>query len=696
MRRRQFIKSLLSSALLWKPSLLLAGQDSSSAPAPDGTVKRVLVMFKCHFDAGFADTQAAMIRRYFTQFFPQAMDLAAHLRDSGSYRYVWTTGSWLLYEYLEQAAPEQRRRMEDAVQRGDIAWHALPFTWQTEMLDQSMISGSIALSQALDRRFGRTTTGAKMTDVPGHTRGLIRPLAQQGVTFIDIGVNDASKVPQVPPMFLWKAPNGSTLAVMYHAGYGGVARVPHSDLAIATVVRDDDSGPHTAEEVRDTYANLKRQFPNADIIASNLAEIANAVEPHRSSLPIITGEIGDTWIHGVASDPLKVARYREVARLRQAWLEQKKFAIGDSTDVALLRHLLLEVEHTWGTDTKTWLDFDHYTPGDLASMLDTKNYKVVEFSWQEKRQELYKGMEALPSPLTEEAQQAVRNLEAKRPRLHKPMALPARNEVETEHFALRVDSKTGAICRLLNKKSGREWASDQRPLALFSYQTLSQQDYALFFSSYVISEEDWAKKDFGKPNIERFGAKSQDWLPSVISLTQDGTPAEHRVVSQLAINDAEALHSGRAAFPAEMYMELVLPKEEPVIHVNFSWFGKPATRMPEAMWLSFHPVAPDPRRWMLEKSGEPVDPLGVVAFGNRHMHALSKGFSYDDDSGTFAVETLDAPLVSLGVKSALYFSNVQPNLSAGVHCNLYNNTWGTNYLMWFGEDMSFRFRLRLT
>jgi len=42
------------------------------------------------------------------------------------------------------------------------------------MLSQSMIEGSLALSQSLDRRFGLVTTGAKMTDVPGHTRALSR------------------------------------------------------------------------------------------------------------------------------------------------------------------------------------------------------------------------------------------------------------------------------------------------------------------------------------------------------------------------------------------------------------------------------------------------------------------------------------------------------------------------------------------
>ncbi len=693
MRRREFIKSAVSSALLWKAPALLALQAPSTSPAPDPAVKRVLVMFKCHFDAGFIDTQTAVVHRYFAEYFPKAIDLASQLRESGNQRYVWTTGSWLLYEYLEQATPEERKRMEKAISAGDIAWHALPFTWQTELMDASMISGAIGLSQTLDRRFGKSTTGAKMTDVPGHTRALIAPLAAHGVKFLDIGVNDASTPAEVPPLFVWKNPGGSALIVMYHHGYGDVVRVPDSDVAIAIVVADDNSGPHSLKEIHETYSTLSDRFPNAQIVPTSLTEIANAVEPHRGSLPVLTSEIGDTWIHGVASDPLKLARYREVARLRQDWLARGKFSVGDATDVALLRHLLLEVEHTWGTDTKTWLDFDHYIPSDLAPMLDTKNYRVVQFSWQEKRQDLFAGVAALPSPLREQAQMAVRSLEAVPPRLAQPNPFPTAGEIETPHFVVGIDPKTGAIHRLRDKKSKREWASSEHPLALFSYQTLSQQDYSRFFASYVVSEEDWAKKDFGKPNIERFGAQSQEWLPSVADLQVEEGKQGHRLVARLEVHDPEALRSGRAAFPQRMYLEMLFANSEPVIHLNFSWFQKPATRLPEALWLSFQPIASDPAGWMLEKSGQPVSPSDVVASGNRHMHALSKGFGYKDDSGTFFVETMDSPLVALGTKSPLPFSNRQPDLSAGIHCNLFNNAWGTNYIMWSGEDMHFRFLL---
>jgi hypothetical protein len=693
--RRSFMKSLLGSALLPKASSLLAFQNPIASPAPDPSVKKVLVAFKCHFDAGFQDTQAAISQRFFKDFFPKAIQTASQLRASGGKeRYVWTTGSWLLYEFLEQASPEERRTMEKAISDGDIAWHALPFTWQTELMTPSLIAGGLSLTQSLDKRFGRKTTGAKMTDVPGHTRGLVSPLASNGVTFLEIGVNDASTPAELPPLFNWKDTTGATLTVMYHHHYGAAIVVPGSDLAVATVVRDDDSGPHALDEIHDAYADLAKQFPNAEIVATDLTHIAEAIAPHAHQLPVISQEIGDTWIHGVASDPLKLARYREVARLRDQWLAEKKFALGDATDLACLRRLLLEVEHTWGTDTKTWLDFDHYTPNDLASMLDTKNYKVVAFSWREKRQDLTDAVATLPASLRTEAESALRNLQPTLPKLTKPRALSSPHEIENAHFIVGLDPATGSIRRLLSKKQKREWASANNPLALFSYQTLSQSDYAEFFRSYVISEEDWAKKDFGKPNIERFGAQSQDWTPSVVEVHLEKSAAGARILAQLKIDDPESIRSGRAAFPAKLYLELSLPESEPAVHLTFSWFNKRPTRMPEAMWLTFHPIVTDPNGWLLEKSGQPLSPTDVVSGGNRHMHALSKGFQYRDANGSLAVETIDAPLVALGKKSPLYFSKAHPDLSAGIHSNLFNNAWGTNYIMWFGEDMKFRYVLR--
>jgi Domain of unknown function (DUF5054) len=695
MKRREFVKAMTmaGTGMALRPEFAFGQR-------PDAGVKRVLVMFKCHFDAGFIDTQYNVVHKYFNQYFPQAIEVARAANAGGKRRYVWTTGSWLLYEYLEQAAGAERKTMEDAIARGDIAWHALPFTWQTEMLSQSMIEGSVGLARSLDRRFGKVTTGAKMTDVPGHTRGIIVPLAGQGVTFLEIGVNGGSTPAQLPPIFLWKNPSetngaGASLAMMYHHEYGGVAVVPGSDLALVTEVRGDNSGPHTAQEIDKIYSELAARFPDAEIAAANLSEMADALLPFHNKLPVVTEEIGDTWIYGCASDPKKVARFREIARLREAWLAKGALSVGDATDLQLLRHALLEAEHTWGTDTKTWLDFDNYEPAELARMLDTKNYKVVEWSWIEKRQDLLEGVATLPEALREEAELAVAGASAMWP-VTSPSASPvdAGKPIETEHFILGIDAKSGAITRLKNKSSGREWASEKNPIGQFSYQTLSADDYQRYQASYVTTNADWAAKDFGKPNIERFRAKRQLWQPAIVDVSAAGAGMTDRILIRMQFKDDDAFFSGRASFPRAAYLELVLPKDKAEIRMNFSWFGKPATRMPEALWLTFNPIVEDAKGWELEKTGEWISPFEVVASGNRHMHCLRQGFRYRHGADTFDVDTLDAPVVALGERDPLLFSNEQPDLSKGIHSCLFNNCWGTNYIMWYGEDVRARYVLR--
>ena len=654
-------------------------------------------MFKCHFDAGFIDTQAAVIKKYFEQYFPQAIRIANTLRQAGEDRYVWTTGSWLLYEYLEQAGSRERKRMEQAIAAGDIAWHALPFTWQSELLNRSAIAGAIGFSKSLDRRFGRNTTGAKMTDVPGHSRGLIAPLAENGVTFLDIGVNSASTPPDVPAAFVWKEPGGASLTMMYHRlAYGGVVSLPGSDLAVAVEMRDDNAGPHTLEEIRKIYADLRRQFPKASVRAANLTDIANAVEPHKNALPVFTQEIGDTWIYGVSSDPVKLARYREVLRLRTEWIRGGKLQVGAREDLAFLAKFALAAEHTWGTDTKTWLDFDHYTPDALAQMLDQPRYKTVTGSWIEKRADIDQGIAALPPALRDEARERLQRLKPVAPatslwKAHDPSTL-----VETPHFMIGLDPVTGALVRLRSKAGNREWSSAGHPLALFSYQTLSKGDYDRFLTSYITVETDWAPKDFGKPNIEKFGALSRTWTTRLTECLSVEDRQQHRIVARLRIGDAGAPAPAVTAWPAELYLDLVLPKSRPVIHIDLTWFGKRPNRLPEAIWLTFNPIAPQPENWVLSKIEAPVSPADVVRGGNRHMHALSSGLAYHDEHGRFTIESLDAPLVALGEKSPIYFSNAQPDLSKGIHFSLFNNGWGTNYVQWFGEDMRFRFTIGMS
>jgi hypothetical protein len=102
------------------------------------------------------------------------------------------------------------------------------------------------------------------------------------------------------------------------------------------------------DRLQDILARVRRQFPGAKVICSGLDEFVThllEIAP-RLDLPVVQSEIGDTWIYGVASDPRKVAEYRELMRWRQAALPRYGTA-----SLARFDQLFLKLpEHTWGVN----------------------------------------------------------------------------------------------------------------------------------------------------------------------------------------------------------------------------------------------------------------------------------------------------------------------------------------------------------
>src|SRR4051812_15239316 len=108
-------------------------------PELEPQVKEVDLIFKTHLDIGFTDYARNVVQRYMTGYIPQALKIARQMREENRpERFVWTTGSWLIYEYLEKAAPRERAILEEGILAGDIRWHGLPFTTHSELLDSSL------------------------------------------------------------------------------------------------------------------------------------------------------------------------------------------------------------------------------------------------------------------------------------------------------------------------------------------------------------------------------------------------------------------------------------------------------------------------------------------------------------------------------------------------------------------------------
>lgn len=50
-------------------------------------------------------------------------------------------------------------------------------------------------------------------------------------------------------------------------------------------------------------------------MASTMENFLEGVVPKKPQLPVVSKEVGDTWIMGVSSDPRKTAEYRAATRV---------------------------------------------------------------------------------------------------------------------------------------------------------------------------------------------------------------------------------------------------------------------------------------------------------------------------------------------------------------------------------------------
>ena len=241
---------------------------------------------------------------------------------------------------------------------------------------------------------------------------------------ISVGINDGTPPPLVPSTtacysgerqirspFVWLdvQSNTSVIVDMHPGGYGGILPI-NPDEGVPYYSRDgvlcdcigvigfdevlcyawkgDNYGPANLTQVEANFETFYRTFPNAkEVAASTLSEYWLLLSEHQDKLEVVTSEIGDTWMYGSSSDPLKLATMRYMMRAR---------AIEDSAEdngYAEFSRLLLKLpEHTWGSCGSGHMHVskpkDVWTSSELAAAVQLQKdpfYTVVQESWDEQR-----------------------------------------------------------------------------------------------------------------------------------------------------------------------------------------------------------------------------------------------------------------------------------------------------------------------
>ncbi|GHA25356.1 hypothetical protein GCM10007989_21280 [Devosia pacifica] len=636
---------------------------------------KIHLVFKTHLDIGFTDLAANVRRQYHERFIPQAIATAEHFYAEDAQRpaFVWTTGAWLIWDHLHRGDRQSVERLVSAIERGLITWHALPFTTHSELMSPALFRAGLSYAKELDERFGRQTTGAKMTDVPGHTLGIVPLLAEAGVKFLHLGVNTASPVPDVPPIFRWRAPDETEVVVMYQGSYGATDFPAGPDIGLSFAHTEDNIGPQSVGQTVEALRSLSRQYPDAEIVASTLDAFGEAMWARREQFPIITEEIGDSWIYGAASDPLKLTKFRALQQLHDGWANDMT-----AERLAFARGLAMVAEHTWGVDIKTYLrDTRAWDQADFAKARQNDyRFRLAERSWQEQRDYID---DALAELGPADRQAADRALE--------PLSVPAAME-PTEGTSLidggwsaELDPQTGDIKNLVSPQGMR---IEGRGGSLIGYRHESYDWAALqaHLDTYLQHRLEWAILDHDKPGLA--GAKT---ARTATHVPRHAGVADGRIaVAQL---DSAAYQQLGAPSRCEWHLRGI---DEHNVEVTLVLRTKLANRMPEAGFMHVTPT--DAHVWRLRKMGLWHNSDDIVRRGGGQLQGIEAASAKSAGRG-LSVVPLDMTLVSPFGAPFLPFQPEVPDFSGGLRFNLYNNKWGTNFTMWWEGDITYRMRLSI-
>ncbi len=642
-----------------------------ASAAQNKDVTRVYAVFKTHLDVGFTDLSSVVEKRYLTEFIPKALEVGEKLRADGSgERYVWTTGSWLIWNYLNSASDADVKRLEDAISRGDIVWNAVPYTVETETMTEDLLETNLRVARLLDKKYGKKTIAAKMTDVPGHTRSIIAPLARNGVKFLHIGVNPACPIPAVPSFCRWRDPDGNEIMLVYQQNYGTEDILPDGKTVISVNFTGDNHGPHSYEAVKNIYAGLRQRYPNAEIIAASFNEIAEALGKHKDTLPVVTSEIGDTWIYGYGSSPIRMAKFRTLSRLYSKWLREGKIKRESTESIAFALELGLIAEHTQGMDIKTHLaNWDKYDTDKFLAARSSAPFRKVEQSWKEIDDYLYKAIYCLPTALRAEAADSLAAID----RIKSPAV------AKSKKVSADSDWNISLLTDNLLKVAG------------VRYRMFDSKDYDSYLDRYLRARYGWALDDLGKTGLDKSGAVSANIGAREVSRSVTKEKNGTRTVSELQFPATDSVDS--RVYPEKIIVNTFAHKNGRKADIELTVVNKPAVRLPEAYWLSFS--ADGINGIVAEKTGRRVDILDVVEKGNRRMHGIDRYVDMMTSHGTIRIWSKDAFLVNIGSADGLDYSTSMPDTAGGIHFNLSNNLWDTNFSMWNEGSLTYRFTVEL-
>jgi len=364
----------------------------------NNTVTDIVIAFKMHVDIGYTDWAEGVLQKYTGPMLEKTLnsiDQTASLPKAE--QFVWTIPAWPLQYMLDNCSPQNKLRLEKAIKDQRIVVHALPFTTETESSDMENLTRGLSYANNINERYGlKPARDAKLTDVPEHSWVIPTLLKNAGVDILHIGCNSGSSAPDVPTLFWWQGPDGSKLLTFYWAQYYGSGILPPKDWPhktwLAMIHTHENTGAPDPKEVAALLKEAKEKMPNARIHIGRISDFYDLLMKENPKLPVIKGDMPDTWIHGFMSMPAEV-KINKVFQREAYTTEQlnthmnlwkgKDISIDKYVNKAAENMLLFD-EHTFGAAISHGHQLFWKYGDDFRINKAEDNYYFLEKSWEEK------------------------------------------------------------------------------------------------------------------------------------------------------------------------------------------------------------------------------------------------------------------------------------------------------------------------
>ena len=493
----------------------------------------------------------------------------------------------------------------------------------------------------------------------------------------------------------------------------------------------DNQGPPSPAAVEHIRKVAEERLPGVRVHFGTLDDFARALAAEKPELPVVRGDMPDTWIHGFGSMPIETKISHAIRPFQPALdtLDTQLRMWGLNVApvapalAAAYEQSNLYGEHTFGPAAPNMGSWNSRTPRDLygdewkaayargayaayEQAFDGKRAyarKEVEIVYRElgsrldllaqsvntagKRVVVYNGLPWKRSGTVEVDGQSIyvenvpangyKTVDATPPSRQTPESggvAASANSLDTSFYRVKFDLKRGGIASLIDKKSGSELVDQASPYVLgqFLHERFDAQrmhDWLMLYSRPPGGCAGAFIKSTTPKDLTYAALTPSTWTIAV----QRSDVAD---VATLTATDTLGLAKGIA-------IVVTLSRHQPTVDVEWRVTDKTADPIPEGGWLCF-PFAIEQPQFKLGRLAGAIDPLrDIVRGGNKDLICLNSGLTITGRGNVgIGLCPVDSPCVSLGEPGLWKYTLDNIPRKSAIFVNLYNNEWHTNFPEW--------------